>query len=816
MKASRFFNILTALVLTLGLLGGVYQPAAAQTGGEVTRDTLFVPGEVVVGFAEGQTPTAYSAQASALAGTVGAQVVDLYASMALLSFAADADVQALATQLAGQPGVKYAEPNYISWIPEEDPIGDRESKLTEVTRTNQDGAKRTIPIEKLLAMRTIRNGQNVPTYPNDGWNNWGWSYSQADIIWPNTTASPKVCVLDTGADILHPDLKGKVINGYDFVNEDTVPNDDHGHGTHVAGVIVAINNNNLGLAGISNGQVKAVKVLSAQGWGTNFDISKGIRYCADDTTVKVLSMSLGGSVAGAAEYSALQYAINTKGKLVSAAAGNSSMGWNMIYNTAPSFPAGWASPNICPNGTYSGATCNDIYQALLAVGAAGSPFRDPIWVDTDGDGIEDGNESYWNDQCAAWFSNFGKWVQIVAPGQDIWSTTPVTYPFWANQYQDAWTPYDSWSGTSMATPHVSAGAARAWSIYPTKTNAQMKDWLISTGNPITTASDPNVPTLTDMAYGYYGNGWSGDAPYCWPNGYYNHGSFNSWYSMANSKYLNVAAAMGRGGLMASVLDATTGLGIANTTVQAYQGTVLKDTNKNDTKGLTWIFDLINLPAGTGYTLKVTNAFTAGAQTFTPSMTVVSGGYIWGTYSDVGVPSPKNRIAGVLNWWWWGTDLDLYVWLPNGTSIGGSVGPGGSLGPGLFSDFPRARWNRDGGWNDWMALESISIMPKPGYATQPYYYGTGLMPGQGYDFLVTDYGADILNQPMAFRYWVNGAIQRQVFKADVCNNAAGEDWWEPGYVGWNMGPTFTTWDMCGTPAIIPYAEGGGLSGTATRK
>jgi len=186
----------------------------------------------------------------------------------------------------------------------------------------------------------------------------------------------------------------------------------------------------------------------------------------------------------------------------------------------------------------------------------------------------------------------------------------------------------------------------------------------------------------------------------------------------------------------------------------------------------------------------------------------------------------------LNWGWFYGDLDLYVWLPSGSSPGGVVGAGGSgsgvdgandLGPGQLADFPRARWNRDGGYGDYLGMESISIMPKPTMPTAPYYYTTGTMPSQGYDFLVTDdtlYNSrGHLNYPyIVFRYWQGGVIQKQFLKTATCDTAAGEYWWEPGYVGWGHGNTFTIMDQCGTsdiydgigPGIFPYTLTHGLS------
>jgi subtilisin family serine protease len=821
---------LTIAALLIVALFATAQPATAKTAvQEVDRNTPYVPGEVILGF-NSYDAKVVSAQATALAGTVNAQVVKQYGNMALLSFEADADVLALSTQLRSLSGVAFAEPNYISWIPEDGNYisTNRDAKLTEVTRVMADGTKFTVGVDELMGMRSKRGATFVPTYPNDAWNNWGWSWVGADIIWPNTTASPAVCVVDTGADIAHPDLAGKVTNGWDFVNNDAIPNDDNGHGTHVSGVIVAKNNNGLGLAGISNGGVLAVKVLSAQGWGTAFDIASGIVFCADKPLVKVISMSLGGGAPSSSEYSALQYAINTKGKLVVAAAGNSSMGWNMLGNVAPSFPAGWASANICIDGSWTSGTCNNIYQGLLAVGAAGSPFYSTqLWVDKNGNNVNDAGENFWHEQCAAWFSNFGNWVQIVAPGEDIWSTTPVSYPFWAAYYGNAYVGYDSWNGTSMATPHVSGGAARVWSFNPASANWQIKNLLISSGDSLTLASDSSIPTIDSLAAGYYGT-YHGDAPYCWPNGNYAGGNA-SFYSMANSRYLNVARAMNRGGITAWVSEATTGLSLPGSTVQAFFGTALKDTSTT-TKWSNWT-DLINLPGSASYGLKVNKAgYTSGAQLF--GTTFVNSGYYNANVTTQVSLGVSTRIQGVVDWWNWGGDLDVYVFLPKPPfSLGGVVGSGffgpiyGRLddrGPGLLADFPRARWNRDGGYGDWGGMESISIMPKTGAPTFPF-YATDVT--SAYDFGVTDYGSGMLNTPIVFRYWVGGVIKGIVIKTDTCDtngadnilgNADDEIFWEPGYVGYGWGSVFKSWDVCsfyGNSSVIPYAvDGSGLSTT----
>ncbi len=172
----------------------------------------------------------------------------------------------------------------------------------------------------------------------------------------------------------------------------------------------------------------------------------------------------------------------------------------------------------------------------------------------------------------------------------------------------------------------------------------------------------------------------------------------------------------------------------------------------------------------------------------------------------------GRIGVVAAWEWWG-GLDLYIWLPNVSSPGGVVGAGYSghssdLGPGLLSDFPRACWNRDGGSGDRLSSESVSIVPRPGFPTMPYYNRTG---NDYYDFLLADYGSGDPNQPITLRVWVGGKMIGYVDKTDACDS--GEDWW---YAGWLEFGAFTPVDSCGSSVLRPYAGGsGGIRGVPER-
>jgi len=140
-----------------------------------------------------------------------------------------------------------------------------------------------------------------------------------------------IAVVDTGVLSTHPDLAGEVISGYDFVNSDNDPTDDHGHGTHVSGIIAALTNNSIGVSSIGyKGTIMPVKVLNSSGSGSYANVASGIIYAVDNGA-KVINLSLGGTSSSITLQNAVNYA-NSKGAYVVAAAGNSA-------TDAPLYPA---------------------------------------------------------------------------------------------------------------------------------------------------------------------------------------------------------------------------------------------------------------------------------------------------------------------------------------------------------------------------------------------------------------------------------------------------------------------------------------------
>lgn len=204
-------------------------------------------------------------------------------------------------------------------------------------------------------------------------------------------AGVKIAMVDTGIFAGHVDLKDKIVAQKDFVNNDAVANDDNGHGTHVSGIAAATTNNAQGVAGgCPDCKLVVAKVLGSDAMGSLSDVADGIIWSTDQGA-KVINLSLGAPESTTALNNAVVYAAS-KGAVLVAAAGNQGKNKKL-------YPA--ALPQVI---------------AVTATRGSGRPAR---------------------------FSNYGRWVDVAAPGVNILSTT-----------RDG--KYGYLSGTSMATPEVSA------------------------------------------------------------------------------------------------------------------------------------------------------------------------------------------------------------------------------------------------------------------------------------------------------------------------------------------------------------------------
>lgn len=248
----------------------------------------------------------------------------------------------------------------------------------------------------------------------------------------------KVAVLDTGVNINHSDLTGSAEQCKDFTNRRTALvdgscTDKNGHGTHVAGTVLAHGGTGQGIYGVApEADLWAYKVLNDQGSGYSDDIAGAIQHAADQavsTNSKVvISMSLGSSSKSTLIADAVDYAYG-KGVLVVAAAGNSGPNADTIgYPGAlVNAVAVAALENVQENGTYRVADFS----------SRGNPATDGDFVIQERD------------------------VEVSAPGRAIEST-------WFDG------TYNTISGTSMATPHVSGLAAKIWAANPSMTHKQLR------------------------------------------------------------------------------------------------------------------------------------------------------------------------------------------------------------------------------------------------------------------------------------------------------------------------------------------------------
>jgi hypothetical protein len=248
---------------------------------------------------------------------------------------------------------------------------------------------------------------------------------EADKVWADgiTGNGIKVAVLDTGIDTDHPELQDSYLGGYDFVNNDSSPEDDNGHGTHVAGIITSNGTNKVNSKGVAPGAgIYMYKVCNSSGQCYEDDIAAAIEE-VPETDAKIMSISIGGgSFRGEdCDNDSLAAKVNwlvNQGVTVVAAAGNDGQGVS--------------SPGCA--------------SAVIGVGA----------VDTSN------NVPYW--------SGRGKSLDITAPGVNIYSSTI--------------NGYTNMSGTSMAAPHIAGVAALLLDSDPGLTTSQIKTALYDNASPV--------------------------------------------------------------------------------------------------------------------------------------------------------------------------------------------------------------------------------------------------------------------------------------------------------------------------------------------
>lgn len=250
-------------------------------------------------------------------------------------------------------------------------------------------------------------------------------------------ATVVVGVLDTGVNYHHEDLKpilwsgklnGRTMRGIDAIQKDDVADDQNGHGSHVSGTIAAKSRNGVGIAGVApNARVFPMKFLDADGAGSLSNAIEALDMAYSIEGIRVINHSWGGSGKSRALEESFEMA-RSRGILMVVAAGND--GAN--NDRKNSYPANIGLDNV------------------ISVAAIDRSER------------------------LADFSNYGKSkVHLGAPGVSILSSV-----------LGGLNAYDSYDGTSMATPHVSGAAALVWGINPSWTYAQVRDQILQNVRPL--------------------------------------------------------------------------------------------------------------------------------------------------------------------------------------------------------------------------------------------------------------------------------------------------------------------------------------------
>ena len=405
--------LLAGVALVLG--GPATQAAPAK------KPAQAIPGELLIGF---RADVSAADQKNVLKSITAAERKSFKGIRASLAHVSPNAVDSVLAKLRQDKRVRYAEANAV----------------VQIDATPNDPAYGNL-------WGLDNGGQTI-----NGWPGTPDADIDAPEAWNTTQGSSAVTVgvIDTGVDWSHPDLASQIwINpgenctgcrtdhldndhngyvddwhGWDFVNDDNNPTDDHGHGTHVAGTIGAVGNNGLGVTGVAwNVGIMPLKFLNAQGSGTTADAVSAVLYAAQNGA-EITNNSWAGGEYSQALADAIAVA-DARGSLFVAAAGND----GSDNDLEPTYPASYELPNV--------------------VSVAATSNSDDV----------------------AYFSNVGhRSVDLGAPGVDIYSTWPGG-------------SYRYLSGTSMASPHVAGAAALLEAEFPSAGALGLKALLLDSVDP---------------------------------------------------------------------------------------------------------------------------------------------------------------------------------------------------------------------------------------------------------------------------------------------------------------------------------------------
>jgi autotransporter-associated beta strand protein len=356
---------------------------------------------------------------------IGAQVVRGLGleGMVLVQAATGTDTEAVETWLTSRSEVAYFEPNAVlrlAAMPNDPDIG----QLWGMHNTGQNGGVTDADIDAPEAWDIATGSNEVVVGVIDT----GVDYNHPDLtanMWTNPDEIPGNGVDDDGNGFVDD------VHGYDFVNNDGDPMDDHGHGTHVAGTIAAAGDNRQGIAGVNwHSSILAMKFIDSSGRGLTANAVRAVNYATMmrnnyGVNIRVTNNSWGGPGYDQSLHDAIK-ASGDAGMLFVAAAGNS----GLDNDAWPNYPSSYDLNNIIA------VAATDCYDGLAS------------------------------------FSNYGaESVDLAAPGVNILSTVP------RGGYAFA-------SGTSMAAPHVAGVVALACSVAPTKTAAEIRQAVLESVDPL--------------------------------------------------------------------------------------------------------------------------------------------------------------------------------------------------------------------------------------------------------------------------------------------------------------------------------------------
>jgi subtilisin family serine protease len=384
------------------------------------------------------------AQSVPVAAQTPEQGAPVHPSRLLIQLRADVQAEEVASAHLAAGGKLLRDLPQIGW------------QVVEVDPARLQAARAEYARQPAVARADFDRVKRLAYDPNDPlWPGmWHMVKIKADLAWDTHKGAPSVVVgvIDTGLEVVHPDLAANVwvnpgeipgngidddgngyvddVNGYDFAYNDPDPNDVYGHGTSCAGIVASVQDNNLGACGVAPlCKVAGIKAALDSGYFYDSANVPALLYCAD-MGFQVVSMSFYSDGVTPAERAAIDYCWS-KGVVPVAAAGND----QQVY---PYYPGA--------------------YENTVGV-AATNP----------------------SDQ-KSWFSNWGSWVDVAAPGEGIRTTTK----------NGGFT--SGFAGTSGACPHVAGLAALLFSAKPGATNSEVR-----------AALEDTALSLVQAPYGEYTN-----------------------------------------------------------------------------------------------------------------------------------------------------------------------------------------------------------------------------------------------------------------------------------------------------------------------